>query len=196
MYNFCDHILYTRTREIDSIGYYDSRASRSPHSDAGTREIARARCPVAKDPETESNICFTPGAPSIFLRTPPSDVFSEQEPEAVCPNLSLRIECTGTDVNYLEWQVNGEEIAPDFNIGDSSRLGESRISGPYTLILLAIDVDQTRRVANMTVQLVVNISSLVSGDVITCATLERNSSKTLNYMLRGDVPFHNKACLP
>ena len=74
------------------------------------------------------------------------------------------------------------EIEPNFNIGDSPR---EQNTGPYTVILEAIDVDQTRRVANMTTQLVVNISSLMSGDEITCATLGTNSSKTLNYTLRG-----------
>ena len=127
---------------------------------------------------TESKLCFTPGAPSVLLKTP-SGVTSGQE--AACPNLSLRIECTGTDVSYLEWQWNGMEIDPNFHIGASP--GEW-IRGPYTLILLAIDADQMRRVANMTTQLVVNISSLVSGDVITCATLGINSSITLNYTLR------------
>ena len=74
------------------------------------------------------------------------------------------------------------EIEPNFNIGDSPR---EQSTGPYTVILEAIDVDQTRRVANMTTRLVVNIMSLTSGDEITCVTFGTNSSETLNYMLRG-----------
>ena len=74
------------------------------------------------------------------------------------------------------------EIEPNFNIGDSPR---EQNTGPYTLILESIDVNQPRRVANMTTRLVVNISSLTSGDEITCATLGTNSSETLNYTLRG-----------
>ena len=76
------------------------------------------------------------------------------------------------------------EIEPNFNIGDSP--GE-RNTGPYTIILEAIDVDETRRVANMTTQLVVNISSLMSGDQVTCATLGVSSSKTLDYTIRGTI---------
>ena len=76
------------------------------------------------------------------------------------------------------------EIEPNFHIGDSARTEHT--NGPYTVILEANVVDQMRRVANMTTRLVVNISSLMSGDKIVCATSGMNSSKTLNYTLRGN----------
>ena len=108
----------------------------------------------------------------------------------MCPNLSLVVECIGIEVNFLEWRRNDVEIEPNFNIGDSPR---EQSTGPYTLILEAIDVDQMKRVANMTTRLVVNISSLRSGDEITCATFGMSSSEMLNYTLRGTscyVPCH------
>ncbi len=113
--------------------------------------------------------------------------------QEVCPELSLVFECIGTDVNLLKFQRNGVEIRPsagNFHIGDTP--GESRNADPYTLVLEAIDVHQPNdRIANITVRLMVNISSLVSGDEITCATLGgKNSSITLNYMLRGIINYY------
>ena len=100
----------------------------------------------------------------------------------MCPELSVTTECNGTDFPFLEWLRNGIEIEPNFNTGDLP--GEWN-SGPYTLVLVSINVDQPRRVANMTAQLIASISSLMSTDEITCATLGRNSSTMLNYTLRG-----------
>ena len=136
-------------------------------------------------------LCFTPGDPSVFLGTP-TDVTSGEELCSSRPPIIF--ECVGNEVTYMELQRNGVEIEPNINIGDFP--GQEWKSGPYTLILVAIDVDQTRRVANMTTQLVVNISSLTSGDLITCATLGMNSSKILNYTLRRTYHFIVVICLP
>ena len=126
-------------------------------------------------------LCFTSGAQDVSLQSLNTDVTSGRE---VCPGLSLMFECKGTDLSFLEFQINGMEIEPNFNIGDVPGERNSS-SGPYTLELVSIDVDQARRVSNMTVRLRTNISSLMSTDKITCATLGRNSSTMLNYTLRG-----------
>ena len=110
-----------------------------------------------------------------------TDVTSGQE---VCPQI-IEFSCAGIEVSFLEWQRNGIEIEPNFHIGNSAP--SEQTNGLYTVILEAIDVDQTRRVANMTTRLVINISSLMSGDEIVCATLGMNSSTMLNYTLRGNA---------
>ena len=129
-------------------------------------------------------LCFTSGAQDVSLQSLNTDVTSGRE---VCPELSVTTECKGIDLSFLEFQINGREIEPNFNTGDLPGVSERNSSwaGPYTLELVSIDVDQARRVANMTVQLIISISSLMNTDKITCATLGRSSSIMLNYMLRG-----------
>ena len=126
-------------------------------------------------------LCFTSGAQTVSLQSLNTDVTSGR---AVCPELSLMFECKGIDLSFLEFQINVMEIEPNFNTGDLP--GERNLSsGPYTLELVSINVDQARRVANMTVRLITSILSLMSTDKITCVTLGRNSSIMLNYTLRG-----------
>jgi hypothetical protein len=81
------------------------------------------------------------------------------------------------------------EIQPNFHVGNTP--GEWN-TGLYTLVLEAIDVEQPNdRIANMTARLLVNISSLMSGDEIACVTDGgKNSSITLNYMLRGIINYY------
>ena len=126
-------------------------------------------------------LCSTSGAQDVYLQSLNTDVTSGQK---VCPGLLLMLECVVTETSFLEWQRNNIEILPNFNIGDPP--GErNSTSDPYTLVLVSIDVDQARRVANMTARLKANISLLNSTDEITCETLERSSSIMLNYTLRG-----------
>ena len=123
-------------------------------------------------------LCFTSGAQDVSLQSLNTDVTSGRK---VCPGLSLMFECKGTDLSFLEFQINGMEIEPNFNTGDD--LGErNSSSGPYTLELVS---NQARRIANITARLITSVSSLMSTDEITCETLGRNSSIILNYTLRG-----------
>ena len=106
----------------------------------------------------------------------------------VCPNVpSIEFTCIGVNVSFLEWQINGEELQPNFDIGDSAPMNET--NGPYTLYLDALSRrNNMERVANMTTRLLVNIASLNSGDRISCAAQFGNiNSAVLNYTIRGKV---------
>ena len=104
---------------------------------------------------------------------------------ALCRNMQpVVFTCTAVDVSFLSWQRNGEEIEPNFNIGDMPR----RVaSGLYTLFLNEIHVSQLRQlqVANMTSRLVVNLTDLVDGDKVTCKELVAQDSINLHYKIRG-----------
>ena len=102
---------------------------------------------------------------------------------AVCSNIPpVEVSCIALEVSFLDWQVNGENIQPTFNIGDNPVTVNS---GPYRLSLDRISADSVRPVANMTIRLVANISSLPSGYRITCLELVAENSVTLHYLLRG-----------
>ena len=102
---------------------------------------------------------------------------------AVCSNIALvEISCVAVEVSFLDWQINGENIQPTFNIGDNPMTVNS---GPYHLSLDRISADPVRPVANMTIRLVANISSLPSGYHITCLELVTENSVALHYSLRG-----------
>lgn len=124
-------------------------------------------------------LCFKLGTPSISLSTS-VDVTSG---DAVCSNIPpVEFTCVAVEVSFLDWQVNGVNIQPTFNIGDNPLTVSS---GSYILSLDRISADQMRPVANMTVRLVANISSLPSGHRITCLELVAESSLTLHYVARG-----------
>ena len=102
----------------------------------------------------------------------------------VCLNTpTVEFSCVGQEVSFLAWQRNGVEIEPNFHIGRLPGTYNST-NGPYTLFLDNV-TDVEMRVANITTRLLVNISYLMSGDEIVCATLGMNSSKILNYTFRG-----------
>ena len=105
----------------------------------------------------------------------------------MCPNVPpIEFTCTGVNVSFLEWQINGGELRPNFDIGDSAPMEET--SGPYTLYLDALSVNNVERVANMTTRFLANISSLNSGDRLSCATQFGNINSTiLNYTIRGKI---------
>ena len=101
----------------------------------------------------------------------------------VCPNIPpVEFTCIAVEVSFLDWQVNGVNIQPTFNIGDNPMTVNS---GPYVLSLDRISADPMRPVANMTIRLMANISTLMSGYRITCLELISESSVTLHYVLRG-----------
>ena len=104
---------------------------------------------------------------------------------AVCSNNiipPIEFTCIAVEVSFLDWQINGTGIQPTFNIGDNPMTVNT---GPYSLSLDRISADPIRPVANMTVRLVANISSLPSGHRITCLELVAENSVTLHYLLRG-----------
>ena len=106
----------------------------------------------------------------------------------VCPNLHRPVEftCVGVEVNFLEWQRNGNSI----NVFTSnSNEGKVLQEGPFTLFLDSI-IRSGGGTRNMTSRLVVNVSDLTIGDRITCIenmdTQDRMDTVTLEYMLRGN----------
>ena len=102
---------------------------------------------------------------------------------AICPNIApVEFVCVATDVSFLDWQINGVNIQPTFNIGDNRMTINS---DPYVLSLDRISADPMRPVANMTIRLVANISNLTSGHRITCLELVTESTVILHYTLRG-----------
>lgn len=86
--------------------------------------------------DIESTLLYAGALSQSLLLTQESstDVTSGQE---VCPEFSPFIEfvCVGTEVSYLEWQVNGVEIEPNFHIGDSAP--REQINNPYIVRLEA-----------------------------------------------------------
>ena len=108
---------------------------------------------------------------------------------AVCSNIPpVEISCIAVEVSFLDWQINGENIQPTFNIGDNPMTVNS---GPYRLSLDRISADPVRPVANMTIRLVANISSLPSGYRITCLELVAENSVTFYYLLRGIAKYQS-----
>ena len=91
--------------------------------------------------------------------------------------------CVAVEASFLSWQRNGEEIEPNFNIGDTPR---TVITGPYNLLLDEIRVGRLRQVANLTSRLVVNLTDLMNGDQLTCKELVAQDSLTLHYKIQGD----------
>ena len=90
--------------------------------------------------------------------------------------------CVAVEASFLIWQRNGEEIEPNFNIGDTPRTVGS---GPYTLSLDEIHAVGLRQ-ANMTSRLVINLTDLMNGDQVVCMELVAHNSVTLHYEIRGD----------
>ena len=84
----------------------------------------------------------------------------------------MEFTCIGINVSFLEWQINGTELQPNFDIGDSAPMEVTSGPGPrlYTLYLDAISVNNVERVANMTIRFRANISNVYSGDQLSCAT--------------------------
>ena len=106
---------------------------------------------------------------------------------AVCSNIPpVEFTCVAVEVSFLDWQVNGANIQPTFNIGDNPMTVNS---GPYVLSLDRISADSMRPVANMTTRLEANISSLLSGYRVTCLELVAENSVTLHYALRGIILY-------
>lgn len=123
-------------------------------------------------------ICAESAAPLVTL-TSSVNVTSG---EAVCPNTQpVVFICVAVEASFLSWQRNGEEIEPNFNIGDTPR---TVITEPYTLSLDKIHVG-LRQVANMTSRLVINLTDLMNGDQVTCKELVANDSMTLHYKIQG-----------
>ena len=110
---------------------------------------------------------FYVGQPNITLtQTSSVDITSGQ---VVCSNIHIEFRCVGVNVSFLEWQINGTELQPNFDIGDSAPMEET--SGPYTLYLDTISVNNVERVANMSIRFHTNnISNLGSGGRLSCAT--------------------------
>ena len=103
--------------------------------------------------------------------------------EAICPNTQpVVFTCVAVEASFLSWQRSGEEIEPNFNIGDTPR---TVVSGPYNLSLDEIHVG-LRQVANMTSRLVINLTDLMDGDRVTCKELVANDSVTLHYKIQGE----------
>ena len=93
-------------------------------------------------------------------------------------------------MSFLEWRINEMEIQPNFDIGDSAPMEVT--SGQYTLYLDSISVNNVDRVANMTTRLHANLSSLSSGDRLSCEDQSRiAANSTLNYTIRGMLNFCN-----
>lgn len=90
--------------------------------------------------------------------------------------------CVAVEVSFLRWQRNGEEIEPNFNIGDTPRMV---VSGPYTLLLDEIHAVSLRQ-ANMTSRLAINLTDLMNGDQVACMELVAHDSVILHYEIRGD----------
>ena len=116
-----------------------------------------------------------------ITRIIPNDVLNGG---VICPNLyPVEFICIGVEVTALQWQRNGAFIGGAFtgfsNEGDVQQLGS---------LTLFLDSIITRNVAaNMTSRLVGNISNLISGDRIKCASMNTENTVTLNYSLRGIV---------
>ena len=92
--------------------------------------------------------------------------------------------CVAVEASFLRWQRNGQEIKPNFNIGDQPK---TIVSGPYMLSLDEISVQVgLRQVANMTSRLVINFTDLMNSDQVTCSELIAHDSVTLNYRIRGN----------
>ena len=88
----------------------------------------------------------------------------------------------------MSWQRNGNEIEPNFNIGDTPT---TVVTGSYNLSLDEIHLHEgpgmgVRQVANMTSRLVVSLNDLVNGDRVTCKELVAQDSITLHYKIQGD----------
>ena len=103
--------------------------------------------------------------------------------KAVCPNTSLEFTCVGVEVSLLDWYRNGMEIE-DFNAGDMAQ--KEVFIHPFILFLDIVSIAPMSSVANITSRLVANIFDLMSGDQISCSQLAVESSKILNYTLRGN----------
>lgn len=104
--------------------------------------------------------------------------------QVVCPSIHVEFICFGINVSFIEWQINGVELQPNFDIGDSAPMEVT--NGLYTLYLDAISVNSLERVANMTTRFRANISNLGSGDQLSCAANGGiNSSSILDYLIRG-----------
>ena len=131
---------------------------------------------------------FYVGQPNITLTQMSSvDITSRQ---VVCPNIHVVFRCVGVNVNFLEWQINGTELQPNFDIGDSAPMEVT--SGPYTLYLDTISVNNVERVANMSIifcTMANNISNLGSGGWLSCATQFGSeiieSTTVFEYTIRG-----------
>jgi hypothetical protein len=90
------------------------------------------------------------------------------------------------EASFLSWQRNGDEIEPNFNIGDTPR---TVVTGPYNLSLDEIHRNVgpgMGQVANMTSRLVVSLNDLMNGDRVTCKELVAQDSITLHYKTQGD----------
>ena len=123
------------------------------------------------------------GVPTMITLTQTSSV-NVTSGQAVCPSILVEFTCIGIDVSFLEWQINGAELQPNFDIGDSAPMEAP--SGPYTLYLDAISVNNVDRVANMTIRFHANISNLNSGDQLSCATrFVAIMSSVFDYAIRG-----------
>ena len=119
----------------------------------------------------------------MLTQTSSVDITSGQ---VVCPSIHVEFTCVGVNINYLEWQLNGAELQPNFDIGDSAPMEVT--SGPYILYLDTISVNNEERVANMSIRFNANISNLSSGDRLSCATQfgsEITESTIFEYTIRG-----------
>ena len=99
----------------------------------------------------------------------------------------VQFTCIALEASFLiSWQENGEEIEPNFNIGDIPKT-VTVVNDPYTLLLDEISVGLRQDlVANMTSRLMINLTDLMNGDQVTCSELAAHDSVTLHYEIRGD----------
>ena len=100
----------------------------------------------------------------------------------VCPNLSVEFTCIVTDLPFFSWSRNGMEIE-DFN-SDDPRGMASDVNPPYSVFLDMVTVSGL--LANFTSRLVVNLSDLMRGDIISCSQSNLQSLEVLSYTLRGN----------
>ena len=99
----------------------------------------------------------------------------------MCPNISVEFTCIATEVTFLNWFRNENEIE-DYNSQASP--GRNLIP-PYTLFLDRVSVFPGRAEANFSSRLVANLSDLRSGDIISCSRLTLQDSNHLSYTIRG-----------
>ena len=92
----------------------------------------------------------------------------------------MEFTCVGINVGFLRWERNGTGVGT-FTGRDSE--GTIMHQDPFTFVLDFVENIDGR--ANMTSTLVGNISSLVSGDRITCADIGDEMAISLNYTLKG-----------
>ena len=127
-----------------------------------------------------------PQSSTTLTRISPSDII---DGGVICPNFySVEITCVGIEVNFLQWQRNETNIGGSFT--GASNSGQVQ---PVDLFILILDSITTRSiannimVANMTSRLKANISNVNSGDIIGCAANGVQDTRTLNYILRGNI---------